>query len=138
MKINYLDKNLATSLLIYEKVDTTKSKAKRTKAYLEHLLSVAAANNLAARRRVIAGLYHKKAVQKIFDLINPNRQRNAGSTSLIYIYKLGRRVRDGAEVVRLILNPQLTEPLNQEKLSKKITNQSAMTETKSKTKSKNN
>lgn len=115
MTTNHLVKNLATSLLLYEKVDTTKARARRAKAYLEHLLSLAAANDLAARRQIINGLYHQKAIQKIFDLINPNRQRQAGQTALIYMYKLGRRVRDGAEVIRLILNPQLTEPLEQNK-----------------------
>lgn len=115
MTTNHLVKNLATSLLLYEKVDTTKARAKRAKAYLEHLLSLAAADNLAARRQIIKGLYHQKAVGKIFDLINPNRQRQTGQTALIYMYKLNSRVRDGAEVIRLILNPQLTEPLKQDK-----------------------
>lgn len=130
MKANHLDKNLATSLLLYEKVDTTKARAKRAKAYVEHLLSIAAANNLAARRQVLGGLYHKKAVNKIFDLINLNRQRNTDQPTLIYIYKFGRRVRDGAEVVRLILNPQLTEPLGQSKQNKKIPDQSPIVDTK--------
>jgi large subunit ribosomal protein L17 len=92
-------KSLATSLVIYEKVKTTKAKAKVVRSIVEKLITTAKNNNLTARRKLLQGLYHKKAVNKALEVLGPRyKERKGGYTRII---KLGTRKGDGAEMVQI-------------------------------------
>ena len=92
-------RNLATSIIIYEKVKTTKAKAKAVRPLVEKLVTTARKNDLTARRKLLEILYHKKAVNKILEILGPRyKDRKGGYTRII---NLGRRQGDGAEIVQI-------------------------------------
>lgn len=94
-------RNLASSILIYEKVKTTKAKAKVVKPMVEKLITLSKKGDLAARRRLIAVLPQKMAVMKIMDVIGARyKERPGGYTRII---NLGVRQGDGAEMVQIEL-----------------------------------
>lgn len=92
-------RNLATSIIIYEKVKTTKAKAKVVKPMVEKLITIAKINNLTTRRKLLETLYHKKAVNKALEVLGPRyKERKGGYTRIINI---GPRKGDGAEIVQI-------------------------------------
>lgn len=92
-------KNLAGSLVIYEKIKTTKAKAKMVKPFVEKLVTIGKINNLTNRRKLLQKLYLKKAVDKILEVLGPRyRQRNGGYIRMV---KLDQRKGDGAEMVQI-------------------------------------
>jgi len=95
-------RNLATSLVLYEKIQTTQAKAKEVKSIFEHLINSARKNDLAARRRLLGYLFDKNATKKILEDILP-RYKNV-KTGFMKEYKLGPRLGDGAEMVILQLS----------------------------------
>lgn len=92
-------RNLATSLIIYEKIKTTKAKAKTVKPLVEKLITAAKANDLAARRKLIAVLFHPKAVKKTLEVLGPRYQTRKGG--YLRIINLGRRAGDGAQICQI-------------------------------------
>ena len=94
-------RNLASSILIYEKVKTTQAKAKAVKPLVEKMITVAKKGNLTARRKLIETLPQKMAVKKAMEVIGKRfMDRNGGYTRII---KLGTRQGDGADVVQIEL-----------------------------------
>lgn len=92
-------RNLATSLIIYEKIKTTKAKAKAVKPLVEKLITAAKTNNLTARRKLISVLFHPKAVKKALAVLGPRYQARKGG--YLRIINLGRRPCDGAEICQI-------------------------------------
>lgn len=87
--------NLAESLILHEKIRTTKAKAKALRPFVEKLITKAKKNTLTARRELIKVLYNENAVKKLLEQIGPrNLSRNGGYSR---ITNLSRRVGDGAE-----------------------------------------
>ena len=93
-------RNLAASILIHSFVVTTKAKAKAVQPLVEHLLTIAKANDLTARRRLLAILPQDEAVVKALEIAKRYESRNGGYTRII---NLGPRQGDGAEQARLEL-----------------------------------
>jgi len=94
-------KNLAASILIYEKVKTTDAKAKAVKPLVERLITVSKKQDLTARRQLIATLPQKMAVKKAMEVLGKRYQdRKGGYTRII---KLGKRAGDGAAIVQIEL-----------------------------------
>ena len=92
-------RNLATSLVLYERIKTTTPKAKELKPIVERLITVAKADDLTARRRLMAYLFDEKAVKKCLEVLVPRFKKiNSG---FIKTYKLGTRIGDGAEMTIL-------------------------------------
>lgn len=92
-------RGLATSLIVYEKIKTTKAKAKAIKPVIEKLITTAKKNDLTARRRLLEVLYHKKAVNKALEVLGPRyKERKGGYTRII---NLERRAGDNAEMVQI-------------------------------------
>jgi len=90
-------RNLAASILIYEKVKTTVAKAKTVKPLVEKIISVAKDNNLTARRKLIEILPQPMVVKKAIEVLGVRyKDRKGGYTRII---KLGKRQGDGAEIV---------------------------------------
>ena len=87
--------NLAESLVLYEKITTTKSKAKALRPIIEKLVTKAKKGDLASRRRIIKELYTDNAVRKLMDELGPRyKDREGGYTRII---NLETRLGDGAE-----------------------------------------
>lgn len=94
-------RSLATSLILYEKIKTTKAKAKAVKPLVEKLISAGKTGTIASRRRLIAGLYGQNAVKKVIEVLAPRYKDRHGG--YLRITNLGRRLGDAAEVVLLEL-----------------------------------
>lgn len=94
-------RNLASSILIYEKVKTTEAKAKAVRPLTEKLITVACRGDLTARRKLIAVLPQKMAVKKAMEVLGKRyKDRKGGYTRII---KLGTRQGDGADIVQIEL-----------------------------------
>lgn len=94
-------RNLATSFVIYEKVKTTKAKAKLLKPKVEKLITLAKEDNLHRRRQALKELYMENAVKKLFEVLGPRfKSRNGGYSRLV---KIAPRKNDGAEMAILEL-----------------------------------
>lgn len=94
-------RNLASSVLIYEKVQTTEAKAKAVKPLVEKMITVSKKGDLTARRKLIATLPQQMAVKKAMEVLGDRyKKREGGYTRIV---KLGNRQGDGAKVVQLEL-----------------------------------
>ena len=94
-------RNLAASIIIYEKVKTTEAKAKAVKPLVERMITVAKKGDLTARRRLLATLPQKLAVAKAMDILGARYKTRAGGYTRII--KLGNRVGDAAKFVQIEL-----------------------------------
>ncbi len=96
-----LYRNLVTELLDYEKITTTEAKAKEARSMAEKMITLGKEGGLSSRRQAIAFIFDKKVVNKVFDDLAPRfAERQGGYTRMT---KLGRRLGDGAAMVRLEL-----------------------------------
>jgi len=94
-------RNLAASVLIYERVKTTKAKALAVRSLVEKLITAAKKGDLTARRKLISVLPQKMAVKKSMEVLGKRyKDRNGGYTRII---KIGNRQGDGAEIVQIEL-----------------------------------
>ncbi len=94
-------RNLASSIVIYEKVKTTKAKAKTVKPLVEKVITVAKKGDLTARRNLLKVILQPKAVKKLIEVLGERyKDRNGGYCRII---KLGNRQGDGAEMVQIEL-----------------------------------
>jgi len=94
-------RNLASSILIYEKVKTTEAKAKVVRSWVERAITVAKKGDLTSRRTLIATLPQKMAVKKSMEVLGARyKERVGGYTRII---KLGARQGDGAKMVQIEL-----------------------------------
>ena len=91
--------NMATSLLLHEKVETTLPKAKELRRVVERVIADAKNGRRVEVRRVIKD---KVVYHKVFDVIAPRyKERDGGFTRIL---KLGARRGDAAEaaLVKLV------------------------------------
>lgn len=96
-----LIRNLATSLVLYERLNTTVAKAKAVRPVVEKLITVGRTNTLAARRALLRTLTIESAVNKVLAELGPRYAgRPGGYTRII---KLGKRQGDGAEIAQIQL-----------------------------------
>ena len=92
-------KNLAISLIQYEKIETTLPKAKELKPYFDKLVTKAKKGDLNAHRAVFALLQDKESTKKLInELVPAFASRTSGYTSLV---KTGQRRGDAAEMAIL-------------------------------------
>ena len=94
--------NLASSLIMNERIETTQARAITARRDVEKLITLAKRGSLVSRRNVLAFLMNDTvATKKLFDEIAPSYQdRNGGYTRIL---KLDNRKGDDAEVVVLEL-----------------------------------
>jgi len=85
--------NMATSLLMHEKVETTLVKAKELSRIAEQVITDAKNNRFVEVRRVIKD---KTVYAKLFEVIAPRYKERAGGCTRIL--KLGQRKGDATEV----------------------------------------
>lgn len=108
-----LMKNLAISLIACERLETTITKAKELRSFVEPFITISKNDTVANRRLVMARLGHKPTVSKLFDASFMARfsSRPGGYTRVI---KNGHRLGDAAdmaiiEFVDYVL-PDIDEP----------------------------
>jgi len=88
-------RNLVTSLILEERIETTIPKAKAMRPHVEKMITLGKRGDLAARRRALAYLMTGAAVDKLFDTIAPRfGDRNGG---YLRIVRTGWQKGDGAD-----------------------------------------
>lgn len=88
--------NMASSLILHKKINTTLAKAKALRCYVEPLLTKSKEDTTHSRRVVFSYLQNKEAVTELFREISQKiAQRNGGYTRIL---KTGYRIGDNAEM----------------------------------------
>ncbi len=89
-------RNIVTSLLKEERIETTEDRAKELRRIADHMISLGKQGDLHAKRQVLSYLFDESVVKKLFDEIAPKyRERNGGYTRIL---KIGYRRGDGASM----------------------------------------
>src|SRR5688572_21532645 len=89
-----LMRNLITSLLREEKIQTTDAKAKELRRWADRVITLGKQGSLHARRQVLGIVQDKAVVRKLFDSIAPRfKDRPGGYTRIV---KIGIRRGDAA------------------------------------------
>jgi large subunit ribosomal protein L17 len=89
-------RNLVTSLLQHEHVQTTDAKAKEMRRLVDRMITLGKRNTLHARRQAASFVRGHAMVKKLFDDIAPRFASRAGGYTRIT--KLGSRIGDNAPV----------------------------------------
>ena len=94
--------NLTRDVINNEKIQTTETRAKEVRKFVDKLITYGKDGSLVARRKALAFLHNDKdVVSKVFNELAPKYQdRNGGYTRII---KLKERVGDDALTVKLEL-----------------------------------
>lgn len=87
-------KNLANSLILYEKIKTTEAKAKVLKPLVEKMITRAKTNTLHQRRELMKQLPRTNAVKKLMEVVGPKYAARKGG--YLRLNKIGPRRGDGA------------------------------------------
>jgi large subunit ribosomal protein L17 len=89
-------RNMVTSLLQHEKIETTEAKAKELRPLTEKMVSLGKRGDLHARRLAMRVIRDESVAKKLFDDIAPRFKDRAGGYTRIL--KVGRRHGDNAPV----------------------------------------
>ena len=88
--------NMATSLILHKRIQTTVAKAKALKMYVEPLITKSKEDSTHSRRVVFSYLKNKEAVTELFRTVAPKiADRPGGYTRVL---KTGFRQGDGADM----------------------------------------
>ena len=88
-------RNLVTSLIVEERIETTVPKAKAMRPLVEKMVTLGKRGDLSARRLASGFLMTRQSVDKLFDAIGPRfGDRNGG---YLRIVRTGFQKGDGAE-----------------------------------------
>lgn len=105
-------RNMVTSLLKHEKIQTTDAKAKELRRWADHVITLAKRGDLHARRQVLSIVREKDVVHKLFaEVVERFGSREGGYTRLT---KIGNRPGDAAPVTVIEL-VSLTETAEKKK-----------------------
>lgn len=94
-------RNLAGSVIFYEKVKTTEAKAKAVRPLVERAITKGKDSSLATRRHLMKFFYTEGAVKKILEVLGPRYEKRLGGYTRLV--KLGPRKGDGAQMVQIEL-----------------------------------
>ena len=94
-------RNLATSVILEERIETTVTKAKAVRPEVERLVTLGKRGDVTARRLALSYLMTRDAVDKLFDVVAPRMGDRAGGYTRII--KGGFRRGDGGEIAFLEL-----------------------------------
>ena len=92
-------RNMATSLVEHERIDTTLAKAKEIRSVVEKLVTLGKKGGLHHRRQAAGYLFDKKTVKKLFDDLAPRMKDRPGG--YLRIIKRGVRFGDGAKLATI-------------------------------------
>jgi large subunit ribosomal protein L17 len=86
--------NLARSLIEYERLETTQTRAKEVQPLVEKLVGLAKRGDLHARRQALAIIHDRGVIHKLFDELGPRYSDREGGYSRVV--KTGPRKGDAA------------------------------------------
>ena len=93
--------NMATSLILHKRINTTVAKAKALQGYVEPLITKSKEDSTHSRRVVFSYLKNKEAVTELFRTVAPKvADRPGGYTRVL---KTGFRLGDGADMALIEL-----------------------------------
>ena len=97
-----LYKNLAVSVIRYERVQTTEAKAKEIRGRVERMITIAKRGDLTARRQIAAEMPHEPLVvnKLMTEVAERYADRTSGYTRIVHV---GGRHGDGAPIVQIEL-----------------------------------
>jgi len=97
--------NMASSLIMHKRINTTLAKAKALRVYVEPIITRAKEDNQHNRRTVFSYLQNKEAVTELFKEVGPKVANRAGGYTRIIRYSLtvspkptARRRNDNADM----------------------------------------
>ncbi len=95
-------RSLATSIVLYEKVETTAAKAKQVRGIVEDLITKAKTKDtVSAIRQINKVVFDEKAGKKLLEVLKERyKDRTGGYTRIL---KVGNRAGDAAEMVSIQL-----------------------------------
>src|SRR5437868_11586611 len=108
-------RNLVTSLILQERIETTATKAKAMRPHVEKMITLGKRGDLAARRLAASYLMTSEAVERLFDTVSPRFGDREGG--YLRIIRKGFRRGDGGETVYIELLG--SEKIQQEKREKR-------------------
>src|SRR5437899_6392343 len=108
-------RNLVTSLIMEERIETTPTKAKAMRPHVEKMITLGKRGDLAARRLAHSYLMTRESVDRLFDTVAPRfGDRNGG---YLRIVRVGFQKGDGAE--KAFIELLGSEKLQEEKRQKR-------------------
>jgi large subunit ribosomal protein L17 len=105
-------RNLVTSFLEVEQIETTETRAKEVRSIAEKMITLGKRGDLHARRQASAYLLKESVSKKVFDDVAKRYETRPGGYTRIL--KLGPRRGDAAPMVLLQLVGQVAEPAKKE------------------------
>ena len=117
--------NMATSLILHKRIQTTVAKAKALKMYVEPLITKSKEDTTHSRRIVFSYLKNKEAVTELFRTVAPKiADRPGGYTRVL---KTGFRLGDGADMalIELVDFNEAALASTEKKAAKKTTRRSS-------------
>ena len=88
-------RNLVTSLIMEDRIETTLAKAKALRPHLERMVTLGRKGDVAARRQAAGFLMSREAVERLFDTVSPRMGDRAGG--YLRIIRARWQKGDGAE-----------------------------------------
>jgi large subunit ribosomal protein L17 len=92
-------RNLASSLIIHEKIQTTVAKAKAVQPIMEKLIYIAKKNDLISRRLLLRYLFTEGVIVKILNILGPRYSSRVGGYTRII--NIGSREGDRAQIAQI-------------------------------------
>src|SRR5947207_4365626 len=108
-------RNLVTSLIVEERIETTVRKAKAMRPLVEKMITLGKRGDLSARRQAGAYLMTKDAVTRLFDTVAPRFGDREGG--YLRIVRAGWKKGDGAD--KAFIELLGSEKLQEEKRQKR-------------------
>ena len=108
-------RNITTSFLELERIETTEAKAKELRRYAEKMITLGKRGDLHARRQALSFLRKRSVVEKVFsEYAERFSERKGGYTRIM---KLGRRTGDNARmaVIELLPSDEKKKPKDKKK-----------------------
>ena len=108
-------RNLVTSIVLEDRVETTLTKAKAARPHVEKLITLGKRGDVHARRQALAYLQTREAVTRLFDTVAPRYGDRQGG--YLRIVRTGFQRGDGAEkaFVELLGAEQLLDEKRQKR-----------------------
>src|SRR5690348_12341175 len=88
-------RNLVTSIILEERIETTVPKAKAMRPHVEKMITLGKRGDVAARRLAASYLLSREAVERLFDTVSPRYGDRQGG--YLRIVRTGFRKGDGGE-----------------------------------------
>src|ERR1700736_1688439 len=108
-------RNMVTSIIMDERIETTVIKAKAVRPQVEKMITLGKRGDLAARRQATAYLMTDEAVRKLFDTVGPRFGDRAGGYTRII--RTGWQKGDGADkaFIELLGSEQMLDEKRQKR-----------------------